>query len=326
MLEQLRFKEADWNISGLFVHDNAILLFYDILEACGIHINMTVHGNIPCVWNSGRIIESVSVEYQQRCLHEYRKRNIGVLLTCSNYRITEENLDDGAANKILDLVAQNPRSGIICGSELLSNYVKNKYPNMFQCTSILRVVNEHGKGDFDYYSRLTDEYDRVVLHPDDGFNSVLLSMFPNKNKIEILINENCIRECTYREQHCNIVSEYYASERDYEIFKKMNSFKKTNCKSLQDVSSLNKYLLGECRTCNFSIPEVQRLYQNGYKHFKIQGRSLSMYSLLYDMAKYILTDEVGAMVCKMIMDRLDSPTSKKDKQVLTTNYDAWEGL
>ena len=84
----LRYDDAVWNISGLFVHDRAILFFYDLMQSCGFKLNLTVHGNMPCKWNSGRVIKSVDEKYQKWCLDEYAARNIPVLLTFSNYILT----------------------------------------------------------------------------------------------------------------------------------------------------------------------------------------------------------------------------------------------
>ena len=35
----LRYDDAVWNISGLFVHDRAILFFYDLMQSCGFKLN-----------------------------------------------------------------------------------------------------------------------------------------------------------------------------------------------------------------------------------------------------------------------------------------------
>lgn len=320
----LKFCNADWNISGLFTHDQTLLFYIDLLKECGIDIKMTVHGSIPCRWNSGRIIKSVSEQYQETVLEEYAKRGTGVLLTFSNYMMDQNDLDDTLSNRILDMVAQYPGNGVIAGSALLSDYVHKKYNDLFLSTSILRVVHEHGKGNVDYYNDLAMKYDRVVLHPDDGFNLELLEGLKEKEKFEILVNENCVRNCPVREEHCDIVSRYYASKRDDRYMDALTDFKKNKCKSVQSIDALSSFIHGERKTCNMTTQELENLYTMGFFHFKIQGRSLSAASLIYDITRYMLSDNISSTVCKMILDRIDVYNGTED--VLNTGYKYWERI
>lgn len=322
----LRFEDANWNISGLFSHDKALLLFYDLMTECGLTVRMSVHGNIPCCWNSGRIIRSVSESYQKSCLEAYAKRNIPVILTFSNYLITEEQLDDTISNRILKLAAAYPNCGAIVGSSLIEDYIRTQYPELMLSTSILRAVHEHGRGNPDYYTQLANTYDRVVLHPDDGLDPRIIEQIHPKEKIEVLVNENCIRNCQMREEHCDLVSLFYQNRRSQVCLEKLESFKAQKCQSVQNVKALRRFLNGEIQTCNFNDSELSDVYKLGVRHFKIQGRSLSASSLLYDMTRYILQTNYASIIYKMMMDRIDSFVSTQDEQVLDANYFNWERI
>lgn len=322
----LRFSDVTWNISGLFTHDNALLFYFDLMKECGIPVNVSVHGCIPCLLNSGRIIRSVSDEYKRDCLEAYAKRGIPVFLTFSNYMATTEELKDNLSNQILDLAAAYPDCGVISGSQLISDYVKSRYPDLIISTSILRTVQENGRGNAGYYTELAKNNDRVVLHPDDGFNPDVIRQITPIEKVEILVNENCIRNCPFRKEHCDVVCKYYKNRRDSSCMKELEAFKAGKCQSVQDVGSLRRFLNGEIRTCNMSISELNAAYDLGCRNFKIQGRSLSVASLLYDVTRFMLREDCSSTVFKMMMDRIGSFAYAQDEQVLSSDFKNWERI
>lgn len=322
----LRFEDAVWNVSGLFSHDRALLLFYDLMTECGLPVKMSVHGNIPCCWNSGRIIRSVSESYQKSCLEAYAKRNIPVFLTFSNYLITEDQLDDTLSNRILQFTAGYPNCGAIVGSSVIGNYIRSQYPDMILSTSILRAVHEHGRSNPDYYTKIAESYDRVVLHPDDGLDPDLIEQILHKEKVEVLVNENCIRNCPSREEHCDLVCQFYQNKRDQNCLEELEGFKVRKCQSVQDIKTLRRFLNGEINTCNFTESELFAVYALGVRNFKIQGRSLSAASLLYDITRYILKVNYAPIIYKMMMDRIGSFVSTQDEQVLDVNFSNWERI
>lgn len=322
----LRFEDAVFNVSGLFVHDAAILYFYDICEICGIQLNMLVHGNIPCKWNSGRIIQSVEEEYQDWCLREYDRRNIPVFLTFSNYLVKEEDLDDTLSNGILEKVAKVEGNGTIVASALLRDYIHDKYPNFKLYSSILRIVSEEKQGNADYYLCMLDQFDRVVLHPDDGFNYELLEQLKPADRFEILINENCIRNCPVRKQHCDIVSKYYENRRPLEGINELNQFKLHYCQNVQSEKSLEQFLKGKITTCNFSKNELEKCYDMGFRYFKVQGRSLSTAAMLYDLIDYMIVEPASRTVYKMIMDRIGSKSIYENREILQISNTKWEKI
>lgn len=322
----LRYDDVTWNISGLFVHDVPVLFFYDLLEKCGVKLKMAVHGNMPCKWNSGRIIKSVSEEYQKWCLEQYAARNIPVILTFSNYFLTEDDLNDRPSNRILDWIAAYKGNGVLVSSPILMKYVRQKYPDLLICSSILKAVHDRGKGKADYYNKLSEQFDRIVLHPDDGFNISLLENLEQKEKVEILINENCVRNCQFREEHCDIVCEYYQKERPENCFEKLNDFKRQKCQSIQDIQGIAEFVQGKKSTCNMSRDELKRVYECGYRSFKIQGRSLSAASLLYDLTRYTLQEEPAGTIFKMIMDRLYAASLEGQDSLMNIWSDTWERI
>ena len=144
--------------------------------------------------------------------------------------------------------------------------------------------------------------------------------------MEVLINENCVRNCMFREEHCDIVCEYYQQERRKEYFEKLNRFKREKCRSIQNLVSLNQFLQGKRDTCNMTYEELEKVYERGYRLFKVQGRSLSASSMMYDLIRYITVGERSAILYKMIMDRICTESSEEDKRRLSILYDEWERI
>ena len=298
-----RFDKAKWNVSGLFTHDSYLLYFYDILSGYGTQPLDIVHGCIPCAWNSGRIIKSKPWEYIEHCFEEYARRNIAVYLTFSNYKVGRELLNDRDSNRILEICSMYDNNGAIVGNDLLADYIRNNYPKMKLCTSILKTVNDNGKGEEGYYEELLSKFDKIVLHPDDSYNYGLLNKIIHKKNVEIIVNEDCVRGCVKRKEHCDIVCDFYSSGRIFNHLDALTEFKRSSCKSVQNKGNLGLYLNNDLQNCNLTYEEMEKVYSMGYQSFKIQGRSSSPASVIYDMSRYILTEGAAAMVFKLITNQ-----------------------
>lgn len=313
-MDVLRYADAKWNISGLFSHDSIILKFWDILSECDIFPISGVHGSVPCKWNSGRTVIRHSDNYIEECVQEYCKRNIPLFLTFSNYYITEKDLDDEFSNYLLALVSRIPNSGVIVASTLLARYIKEKYPELELIMSVLASVNTYEERNSAYYERAAKDYSRVVIHPDDSFHIDLLSSIIPKSSFEIMVNENCIRNCSYRRMHDNLVCRYSMEESD-DAFDILASFSKEHCRMFMKEKQLLSYLQGDEQCCNFSINHLNQIYEMGFRYYKLQGRADAPASFLYDLTKYILTETAGMYVYKNICNMI-SFTEVKDSLIM----------
>ena len=90
------------------------------------------------------------------------------------------------------------RNAVILASDLLREHIRKEYPTLKIVSSILKITNGGGKGKLDTYKRLADEYDEVMVHPDDVLNYDLLEQIEDKERHILLINEYCIRNCPIR--------------------------------------------------------------------------------------------------------------------------------
>lgn len=231
-----------------------------------------------CLWGGGRVGFG---EAQPKTVAELMKEyNISARLTFSNSLLKEEHLSDSKCNALCTLFEKNGdvQNGIIIHSDLLLNYIKTKYPSFYFVSSTTKVLT-----DFNLFKQELErnEFDYVV--PDFRLNKKLdkLKALSNEQKIkvEFLCNECCWFQC-------------YDRKRCYENVSLKNLDE--NCADHICVSPHAKkgYRFSDAmKNPGFiGIDDIQNVYAPaGFRHFKIEGRSLGsaiiLEFLLYYMTK-----------------------------------------
>ncbi len=286
--------EAHWNLTGLFGHDRLILQVFSVLqERFGCRLNFdAIHGSPQVPWNCGRFsIVPVPTEQALGAMGgTFNDVGIGVLYTFTNHLLEKSDLENRACNLLLEAI-DNGRglNGVILASYLLYDYVRRRHPGLKLTASIIKVTEEEGRGNLGYYRSVLQRFDSVMLHPDDGFKYDLLDQL-DRDKIEILVNEDCAFRCPNR-------------VKDYEVMA-------TVLKAAPVDSDDNPYTLMErrhcrmplrrvtsaVRSCNFSTAEMLRVYEMGYRRFKLQGRQNMPATFLFDLLRFAVEPEILAPV------------------------------
>lgn len=231
-----------------------------------------------CLWGGGRVGFG---DAQPKTVAELMKEyNISARLTFSNSLLKEEHLSDSKCNALCTLFEKNGdvQNGIIIHSDLLLNYIKTKYPSFYFVSSTTKVLT-----DFNLFKQELErnEFDYVV--PDFGLNKKLdkLKALSNEQKIkvEFLCNECCWFNCHDRKRCYENVSQKSLGE---------------DCADHVCVSPTAKrgYRFSDAmKNPGFiGIDDIQNVYAPaGFRHFKIEGRSLGsaiiLEFLLYYMTK-----------------------------------------
>jgi hypothetical protein len=197
--------DAEWDVGALFVHDMNIFDFLDKIQKtfdCTIPIK-SVFGCYGVMWSGGRsVVATEPIAHHQgwtpRTLFEdYNRRDIGCTLTFSNTLLEEKHLSDPSSNYLLDMLGEQEYDNnyVTVTSDMLSDYIRKKYPNLKQKASIVKSTMEMPKKrTFEYYDNLTERFDQVYLHPDDNLNLKLLKEITDSGKAHrytSLINESC---------------------------------------------------------------------------------------------------------------------------------------
>lgn len=303
----LRKPDVKWNVSGLFSHDDFILKFIELVTEkldCPVNPIASIHGCPPVLWNGGRFTRFMGQEEINNILKQYEKLHLPMYLTFSNYMLEPEHLKDHASNWVLDRIADTENAGIIIANDTLKDYIKSKYPNLKMITSLVKTAVRNAPTSQEYYEDLAKDSDMVVIHPDDTFNYPLLETLHHKNKFELMVNENCIYGCKVRYLHYSF---YHTSHKvDVNIADKNHNFEATACLALhhrkQNLVGVGQPNFSRTRNCNVTEDEFDYLYDIGYRHFKIQGRSDPAHAFMYDLCRFTLEkDFVAPLVFQTVM-------------------------
>lgn len=290
-----RWSEALWDVSGAFVNDRELIAFHDFcIMALGFTPFSLVHGCPLHPWNSGRVIQSFirTAEEIREAGLAYHERKISVDLTFTNINLKEKHINDQMGNALLEFFTQhnsNKSNGAIVVSDILADHIRKNYPTIKLVSSILKVSCEGGKGKLDYYKKLEENFDKVMLHPDDTFNWDLLEKIENKEKYEIIVNEYCVRNCKIRPLHYKSLSNLSLDYLGHNTSAFEEKLKNNPCQSLESL------LFDETkRVSALANEEITRAYDMGFRYFKVQGRGQGNATLiLFDLLRLILNEDAA---------------------------------
>lgn len=298
--------DVEWDVSGAFINDKELVAFYDFTKReLGFEPFHLVHGAPLCSWNSGRVLKQLMRSGDEVRLAglAYEQRNIAVYLTFSNLLVAEEHLQDNMGNALCRFFERhNPtgRNGVIIASDVLREYVRREFPGLRCVSSILHIVNSGGKGRPEVYRRLAEQYDEVMVHPDDVLNDTLLESLEDKERYTLLVNEYCIRNCPLRALHYKTLSSLAMDFFGYDGQEFDKRQQNNGCRDLYRM--LTEERLG---VLALSTPELAHLYEMGFRHFKLQGRGHSNASaILFDLMRLAWrTDGPGENAMHMVAQR-----------------------
>lgn len=279
-----------WNLSGFGCHISPLIYFLNFLNIHkGLSVIKSVHGSPNCTWNGGRPSHTSFDGNIESAIKEINGMGVGIYLTFTNRLIENKHLADTIGNYLLDLIYERPDlNGVIVVSDLLSDYIRRIKPLMPQFCSIVKITNEKGTGKLDYYKQMEERFDLVVVHPDDNFNLELLDGLDRK-KAELLVNEPCLYKCPFRQEHYDIFAAHNI-ENNFEYLKINNDFRAQKCGASKELQKLSKGLTH--RTCYLGIDDVQKLYDMGFRHFKIRGRDQDALMFMHEVFGFVINPKL----------------------------------
>ncbi len=285
--------DAEWDVSGAFVNDRELLAFHDFCTALlKFEPFRIVHGAPLCVWNSGRVLKHLMREAEEirAAGLEYEKRGIALYLTFTNLLLSEAQMKDPLGNALCTFATNhNPtgRNAVILASDVLREHLRREFPKLRLISSILKITAERGKGKLETYQRYAEQYDEVMVHPDDVLNYSLLEKLEDKEKYILLVNEYCIRQCPLRHLHYDSLSHTALDFLSYDS-SDFDAKQSTNgCRSLYTLLVDPKRSVLALNT-----PELARLRDMGFRHFKLQGRGHANASaVLFDLLRLVMRND-----------------------------------
>ena len=249
-----------------------------------------------CLWGGGRVGFGDAEPAKVAAL--VKEYGISARLTFSNSLIREEHLDDAQCNDLCKMFGGSDvgfvdgkncaeggsgengaaQNGIIVHSDLLLDYIKAKYPNFYFVSSTTKVITDFKEFEAELNR---DEFSYVVpdFRLNKQFDKLNALTDAQKQKVEFLCNECCWFGCYDRKNCYENVSRKSLGE---------------DCEDHQCVSPTAQrgYRFSDAmKNPGFiGIDDIQHVFAPaGFRHFKIEGRSLGsaiiLEFLLYYMTK-----------------------------------------
>lgn len=230
-----------------------------------------------CLWGGGRV--GFGEEEPERVAALMREYGVSARLTFSNSLLRPEHLDDKKCNALCALFERNgtAQNGVILCSDLLLNYIRQRYPGFYFVSSTTKVLTK--------FEQFRDELRRPEFRfvvPDFRLNKDLdrLNALPGslKEKVEFLCNECCWFHCPDRRACYENVSRKSLGE---------------DCPEhvcVSPTASRGYRFSDAMQNPGFiGVGDIRNIYlPAGFSHFKIEGRSLGS-ALILEFLLYYMT-------------------------------------
>lgn len=246
--------------------------FYDWCEIGSIY-----GAPADCLWGGGRA--GFGDANPEDVLALMQKYGISARLTFSNSLLTEEHLSDKKCNALCALFEKSEgiSNGVIVHSDLLLQYLKTNYPELYLVSSTTKVLTR--------FSQLSEELNREDFRyvvPDFRLNKELEKLDTLsqtlKNKVEFLCNECCWFGCKDRKACYEAVSRKNLGER----------FPEHHC-TAPDATEGYRFSKAMKNPGFIGISDIQNIYlPMGFSNFKIEGRGLGS-ALVLEFLLYYMT-------------------------------------
>ncbi len=273
-----------WNIAGGYIHrpmtiDTLIKIKVDN-PAINLSDAFTVYdSHLGLIWNGGReIFDRPSLQTLRTFIDTVEAFNtffgVGFNLAFSNLCLKEEHLGDKRCNEVLE-ACHNEKNSVIVSTDILRNYIRTHYPKYKITSSITRTCS-FGRNT-ELFKRDLDLFDIVVLPPDYSYDLDLIQQL-GPERLEILVNETCVKNCTHRPEHYRRQSEAHLT---YDFALIQSEY--IQCPFMHLKTPDNSVALKN--------EQVDELYKAGIRHFKLQGRYINL-AAFRDLYKYIYFNEL----------------------------------
>lgn len=255
-----------------------------------------------CIWGGGRVEDGDCNAGEVLSL--VNKYGISARLTFSNSLLREEHLSDRRCNELCRMLCRERdrdkemystgdlnrsgndgcgygrvQNGVIVHSELLLDYLKASYPELYLVSSTTKVLT-----DFDELVKELDRKDFSYVVPDFRLNKRFDRLEnlseQQKNKVEFLCNECCYFGCTDRRACYEDVSRRILGEAEKDYDHKCTA---------PDHDGGYRFSKAMLNPGFIGIDDIRNIYiPMGYMNFKIEGRGLGS-ALILEFLLYYMT-------------------------------------
>ena len=220
----------------------------------GIVVSSTYGTINGCTWNGGREILGIASEKDCKGIIElYNKYGVSYRYIFTNKFIERKDLYDRYCNMLLRINTKN--NGVTYNSNLVKKYIKKKKLNYYfvsSCTKNIKKVEKINK---------ISKNELIVL--DFKLNNTsIIGKLKHPENIEIIVNEQCMGMCPFREMHYSMMAKknMFISDKDFDF----NPICKNKKGCYQELIGKQPHYV--------SRKLVREYYELGISKFKIVGR------------------------------------------------------
>lgn len=266
----------------------------------------SVFGSPTCIWNGGRTLADVYYNKRQLLyIHDtYADLGIKVRFIFTNSLLVDNDIYDRYGN-LLMTIFQDLSPEVVVNSPLLEDYLRRKYPSV----SFISSTTKRLRTDVAQLREFERDYKYICLDYDYNYDFKFLNkiQIEDRNRVEILINSICPKECKVRVLH----QEFSAKRQlefdnddeceDSETFYKECPFMK---RSMDLPYSQQGYTTDFLSKTNYILPQdIDKYLSMGFSHFKIQGRELAPNQMFAEFFPYLIRPEFYPLAISIIGNR-----------------------
>lgn len=306
-MREVRNKPEHWHIGGASVGFSVVTSIKAALDELGVrgitftvfdqHFGMRWAGGRPHSFRAGTTKESFAT-----MVEEYNRRGIGFNLVFSNLLVDKQHLGDKRCNWMLER-CHRPGNGVVVASHVLAEYIRHRFPD-YKLVHSLTHFNEEPE----YYYQHRGLYNVFVLPPHLNYRPQVLKELLStlgEERIEIIVNETCFRECNIRKDHYYLISKA-CLEDDWDLWEQLtNNYcqhvhaeRFTRFKGAEDLKRIKNFTLSQ--------DEVNELKMLGVRNFKLANRQIPGQQYMKWMEYYII-DRLGLSTTHYIYENYYRP-------------------
>lgn len=285
-MQLVQYENAEYVMPFLFVHDLFLPILKELLKGENNPVKY-IYGTVNSEWSGGRIScykikqPEIIERYLGRIIEKYK---VIPTFTFTNTTMTEERLNDEFCNTLLD-IAYSKKCHFIVASDKLYKHIKNRYKDaQMVCSVIVPSIknNELFFNETDFYNRMLDKYEIVVLRPEYTMENIdkLDKLIKDVSRIEVLINQVCHWNCNVALKH-------------YELNEAFETGKISEVEFSEGVSSICPKHKKDYRSVCMMPEIINRLVSMGITKLKIQGRDCYEFDNFFEeMYKFFFNNEI----------------------------------
>lgn len=268
------FPEATWNLGGAFLYNQSQNEIVDFIkEHFAPHCKIQeVHGAPPCLWTlEWYQTRTLMTPVELTSVLQTIAPKVTFVLQFDNPAITEKMLNDYIGNSLLNMISQLPNAAVEVSSDLLAQHIRKNFPKLSLYAGLNKIINDNVQGNLEAYLNLAKHYKKVALHPDDALQPKFLKLLAKKGnplQFEITVNDTCLHQCKCRQRHIQTLAEIRQTPWDVNPLRQRHQLlAEAKC---EDVDLRNP--VGRANI--LAREELQKIYQLGFRKFRIQAETL----------------------------------------------------